>query len=439
MRPLRGLVFLVPLLYLGLIFALQPDDYLGEPPGLGRAVYDDYDVAAYALRGLNAHLGRTPGRHDEPRWMPNQNEYTAGLDDATRPLADRYFIEYPLTCVTLFQLGYVGQDDLPSLPSALLDGSYHNLVPHWPRTETEQQLWRQFRRATRTHAVVMALCLLVLMAVLAIGYEPGNGGPFWLLVLPGALYFSLNRFDVLPALLTALSLACLGRGRWTFSAAFLALATAIKVYPLLLAPLMCRYLWDRRQNVIAWAAVYGTVLVLIQVPPLLAWDGQAVWMPYHFQLNRSPEGLTIYGGLLPMWMAQNEPVAKALRLGMLAGTLGLLLLQPMPSLDNLLRRGAVLLIVFVLLAVFFSPQWILWLAPLLIPLARSRRLLLGLIVGVDLTTYLTFPLIIDGTLGIELETWLGRGIAVLRFVLMFGIAGVLLWDEFARPQAVKSA
>src|SRR5919201_2193694 len=61
--------FLIPPLYLALVFALQPVDRLGDPgaaPWLGRLVYDDYDMAALALRGLNATLGRTPGRGKEP-------------------------------------------------------------------------------------------------------------------------------------------------------------------------------------------------------------------------------------------------------------------------------------------------------------------------------------------------------------------------------------
>jgi hypothetical protein len=49
------------------------------------------------------------------------------------------------------------------------------------------------------------------------------------------------------------------------------------------------------------------------------------------------------------------------------------------------------LIVFVSLAVFFSPQWILWLAPLLLPLAPGRRGLIALIVALDLITFFTWP------------------------------------------------
>ncbi len=471
MRWIVGIIFLIPVLYLALIFRLQPSDHLGSPeeaPALGRAVYDDYDVAAYALRGLNARLGRTPGRRDEPVWLQNEWEYTARLSNPPEPLAERYFIEYPLTCLPLFRLGYVWQDNLPPPPATILDGSYHHLVPFRPRTDAEQQLWRQFRNATRTHMVVMLFCLLSLIAVLAVGYEPGSVGPFWVLVLPGALYYSLNRFDVLPALLTALSLLCLGRGRLTWSAALLALATAVKVYPLLLAPLVCRYLWDRTptrsvsegnslRDPLTWALVYAAALALIQLPPLLTWDAEAVWMPYHFQLNRMPFGPTLYTiGAVPdgmdaqhslaalregmKWLGSNEPLAKLLRLGTLAVTELLLLAWPITDLDSLLRRGAVIVIVFVSLAVFWSPQWFLWLTPLLIPLARNRRLLLAILIAQDLTIYVTFPLYWDNILGKDVPDWFGVMLNFMRFGLMFLTIGVVVRDEMrtSRPVAPRA-
>ena len=63
-RWLRYCPFLVPPLYLALILWLQPGDHLGDPPAGWpdeRLLYDDYDLTAFALRGLNAARGRTPG------------------------------------------------------------------------------------------------------------------------------------------------------------------------------------------------------------------------------------------------------------------------------------------------------------------------------------------------------------------------------------------
>src|SRR5262245_50150016 len=138
---------------------------------------------------------------------------------------------------------------------------------------------------------VMALCLLGTMAVLRVGYEPDSAlaGSVFLFVLPAALYFSLNRFDILPPLLVALSLACLGRRHVVGSAALLGLATMVKVYPLLLAPFLFRYLSDGRRRRFTWAGVYVGTMAVCFLPPVLAWGWDATLAPYDYQLSRPPE------------------------------------------------------------------------------------------------------------------------------------------------------
>src|SRR5204863_7835026 len=115
-------------------------------------------------------------------------------------------------------------------------------------TEAQAALWRQFRHAIRLYLCVMIACQLALMVVLRVGYEPGHSVPIGFLVLPGALYFTLNRFDIVPALLVALSLLCLGRRRIAASAVVLAAATVLKLYPAFLCPLFVRYLSNERQT-----------------------------------------------------------------------------------------------------------------------------------------------------------------------------------------------
>src|SRR5262249_40161761 len=80
------------------------------------------------------------------------------------------------------------------------------------------------------------------------------------------------------------------------------------------------------------------------------------------------------------------------RLGALGVTATALLYTPIPDLTSLLRRSAVLLLVFVSLAVFFSPQWIVWFVPLLAPLVRTDRRLARSVISLDLIMYLTFPI-----------------------------------------------
>ena len=56
----------------------------------------------------------------------------------------------------------------------------------------------------------------------------------------------------------------------------------------------------------------------------------------------------------------------------------------------LLRASSIVLIAFAGVQVFYSPQWLLWLSPLLLPLAAVDRRILWLYVALDLVNYLSF-------------------------------------------------
>ncbi len=422
----------VPFAYLVVIFQLQPPDHLGyssdKAPCLGRLVYDDFDVAAYAVRGLNAHAGHIPGLKCEPA-----DDLDDALADPDWPSHDHYYLEYPSAALLFFRLGWDWQPD-PPIPPAVHDARYHHVVIHIPRDDAERRVWTGFRRATQTYLLLAAVCCAALMIVLLIGYEPGGtlaGGAF-LLVLPAALYFGLNRFDVLPALLTALSLAGLGR-RWVIaSAVLLAAAMMLKVYPALLAPLLLRFLWPDRRAALVWATAFAATAAAFVLPPLLLWGWEPMWAPYRYQLSRDPSPATLYGLLLPPALGHGDRIGTVFRLGTLALATILLLRGRPADMTAVLRRGTLLLIVFVTLPVFYSPQWILWLVPLLAPLVRRLRGLLGLALALDLVTYLTFPGMMGvfddspylGSLKEPLWHWHHILLGALTFV-RFGALGLL--------------
>jgi hypothetical protein len=211
------------------------------------------------------------------------------------------------------------------------------------------------------------------------------------MLLPGFLFFTLNRFDILPALLTALSLACLGRRWHTASAIALAAAVLVKVYPVLLAPLILRYLWPDRAARMRWTMVFTLSGSLAFVPLLFGADLEAVLAPYRYQLTRPPElGFTIYGCLLPVQLGTGL-LGAIFRLTVFGTAMTALIWWPIKDMTSLLRRGTLLLLAFVSLAVFYSPQWIVWFAPLLFPLAARERRIGNSFAALDAITYLTFP------------------------------------------------
>jgi hypothetical protein len=430
----------VPLVYLAAVLGLQPTDHLGGPdhfPWLGRLVYDDYDPAARALRGLNAALGRTAGRLDEPPWL-GPEEFRKALDSPAQAPQPTYFLEYPHAALLLFRLGYCfgNRPDPRDVPTAVSDGDFHDLTEHVPRNEGEVVLWRQLRRAIQVYAVIATLCLLALMLVLARGYEPGTGlaGPLFLLVLPATLYFTLHRFDVGPALLTALSLACLGRRRLVLAALLLAAATLIKVYPVLLAPLFVRYLSADRRRMILWSSTYAAALGVFFASSvqLTGWD--ATWAPYRFQLSRELEGWTLYGNVLPPYLGKNNLPGRLFRTGgMLLFVLALCRSRP-HDLTGLLRRGLMVLIVFVCLQVFYSPQWILWFMPFLVPLAALDHRVCWSAIALDIVTFLSFPVVFDWPNAPEGIQPALAGICIFtRIAILAILTGVLWRSEFRAP------
>jgi hypothetical protein len=366
----------------------------------GLLFFDDHDDTAMVLRGLNANRGRLAGQDEEPDEDLLEWEYGVHQD---RALAPRYHLEYPHTALLLFRLAaWVGQ--LPrDIPNMVLDGNYHNIVRHEPESQADLEMLGGFRRAICFLIVVMTAALVTLVLTLQRGYLPGGklNSSGILLLLPGAVWFSLFRFDIIPTLLTALSLACLGRQRWLAAGALFGLAALVKVYPLLLGPLMLRYLFVRGtpdgrglRASLHWLAGGAGVVALFLLPPLLTSGWEAVWSPYRFQLNRDPFMWNIYGYVLPKNLSLNTHEAKLFRLTTLL-IVGLgLAAWPVPDLPSLLRRGAVILIVFICLSVVFSPQWIIWLAPMLLPLASRNRLLFVLIIVLDLSTFLLWPFMV---------------------------------------------
>lgn len=419
--------FVVPLIYVALVFIVQPADRLGAIDGWGGIedlIYDDYDGACMALRGLNSIRGRVPSQVEHPPWL-KPAEFDQALDSPV-VLKPGYYLEYPHATLLVFRLGYLLVPDIGTrpIPPAVLDNSHHCLVEHRPRTEAESTLWRDFRTALRTYTVLMAGCLLLMMALVARGYEPGGilSGPAWLFILPAALYFALMRFDVLPALLVAASLFTLGRRWLVASAVLLGLGTMVKVYPVFLAPIIFRYLYDERRSAVAWAIAYLATMIGIFLTTAAVFDWSLALLPYRIQLARGLESnMTLYGYILPVELGASTWLGKSFRLGSVVLAIVAMTWQRPRSVADLLRRGATVVLVFLAVQVFYSPQWLLWLLPLLAPLNYGNRLVLAGIIALDVITYLSFPI------GADFGTRWGDAVLVLlRLAVWIGIA-LAIW------------
>jgi lysylphosphatidylglycerol synthetase-like protein (DUF2156 family) len=218
-------------------------------------------------------------------------------------------------------------------------------------------------------------------------------------------------------------------------AGLLGLAVAFKMYPLVLAPLLLRYAAQDRRTVIRWCLMFPLPFLAFATL-MLATDGlPGLINPLKFQLSRPVEPWWVfYGRLIPEQFAADGGVAKVLRSGLVLVVVLAMAGKRPPSVQSLLRRCAIAVMLFVSMQVFYSPQWWQWIAVLVFPLVRTHRGLLPLVILADLLTYLGFPIFFDwhlsGALADSTAYPLRSAMVYLRALLWFGIVVVLVRQEF---------
>jgi hypothetical protein len=441
-RAVRRWPVLVPLVwFLAIMAVMRPDAIAGRdaiPWELRRLVYVESDFGAMALRGANSHMGRLPGRPDEPEWA--WPEDVADRLDAPQPgYEPRYYLEYPTAALGLFRLGFLIQPSARelTLPPAVADGQQFAIGFFVPRSDEERRVWSRLGDAVRFYIVVGAAGLVGLLLVVGRGYEPGGrwGGPLWLAVLPGAVFFSLNRYDILPALATALGFFCLGRGHRGWAGAWLAVGVALKLYPVLFVPIILRYLGPRAS--LRFLVGFAIPVVAAAGLSLLLLDREGTLGPLKVQLSRPLEetSWTLYGRLLPLELGRGTLGRQVILLLAIAAVS---LTRPL-DVAAVLRRCGLVLVVFVLLAVFWSPQWVVWFLPLVVPLARRRWAYVYPAVALDVLNYYTFPILFWihwQYFPPDVREPLAEVLVYARTAAWLGLAGVFAWDWYTSRTTV---
>lgn len=228
---------------------------------------------------------------------------------------------------------------------------------------------------------------------------PGTAGAAWFLwLLPSALYFSLNRFDILPAALVIAGVWCLMRGHGRSGWLCYGLAVAIKLYPLFIFPLFVSLAREYGQGRWWHNLPYAAAGIL---GPALGgvWTGGwlAVATPYTIQAIRNTfwgSTLWLFGGLGQPSLVHPTLVYVALKLGQLVVPLWWLVHLIVRHRQNL-RTQAVLacltLLVLLLLNPFYSNQWWLWVLPFAALALPARWVWLA--AAYDVVNYVQFPVV----------------------------------------------
>lgn len=235
----------------------------------------------------------------------------------------------------------------------------------------------------------------------------------------------LEQFDIFPAAFTLLAVVYYSRSRDTAAWIFLALGVMTKVYPLLIAPVFLLLDWRRGLRVrdVGRAAIAFTATCFVVVLPLLVIAPTSLTRMLAFHAQRGIHLDSTYGSLAMVMDALNVSyvhVVFTFRSWNLAGPvpdvltrlstplLGVLLLGAYALIAKCLRTlgdestrdvrvvatcSALVLLAGLVGSKVLSPQYLIWVVPLVPLMTRPHRYLAwGVFALTGLMTYYIYPL-----------------------------------------------
>jgi uncharacterized membrane protein len=283
-----------------------------------------------------------------------------------------------------------------------------------------------------TFAWLMALCGVLLVGVVAFVRPFAAVYVAFAPLLCGS--FILSRFDLWPALLATTAVVLLFYGRHSAGWAFLGAAVAAKLWPVVLVPLAI--VWSVRRGR-PWAPVVGAAVLGIIVLPFAVLSPGGFWSSVHGQAARPLQIESLAASVL-RWLGSPQVVDSHGSQG-IAGhselgavfvvvqaaaliALWIAFARGPATGDRFLRYAAACVCAFVALGKVLSPQFLIWLIPL-VPLVRGRRGLVatGLLTAALVLTQVWFPQrYFDYALHGRLA-----GVVVLRDLVLVALLGVL--------------
>jgi hypothetical protein len=214
---------------------------------------------------------------------------------------------------------------------------------------------------------LMVICGLLAIAGVAIALAALGAGSERLLA---ALAFAalaplalgsviLTRFDLWPTALLVLGLAAVLVDRRRTGLGVLGVAAAAKIFPIVVVPPVLTYVWRRygRREALVCAGVFAGVVALIFLPFVRLSPG-GVWDSLHRQADRP-----LADTLAAIQSAVQAIVVIALWVAFARGP---------ATRERLVRYSAAAVAAFIAFGKVLSPQFLIWLLPL-VPLVRGRR------------------------------------------------------------------
>lgn len=404
-----------------------------SPPGPTR---DDHETSIFWKRGA---------------WQPT------GL----RPYLD-VFSEYPPLATWAFGIPYLFVDTGTAPPKELLK-TLDATAPSHPSMRRFGDYWSFF---------MAAAWLGIAALTFQLSRERGICSYWtWICLGPAALYLALQRFDALPALALTGALLALTRGFPISGFVLLGCGIMVKIYPVVAVPAAFAYVWRSQGPKRACFALTALVLtcVLCELPVFVdgcmdpAWSAPwrpglehaanaspvegglaAVKAPFVYQGGRDTNPASLAERLFQGWLGVSYDrllagikVFRVIQFAPALVAMGLLYWRPHPQ--RLLSATAALVATFVLFHNIYSPQFHLWLVPLVavagagMPGAAAALLL----VFIDVVTYAQFPIlstqaVFDPATQRNVYPSGFYTVVDMRLILTAGLTGVL-WYMAAAP------
>ena len=253
-----------------------------------------------------------------------------------------------------------------------------------------------------TFAWLMAACGAALVLVVAAGRPAGAFFAALAPVLVGSLI--LSRFDLWPALLATAALVALLSERHALGWGLLGAAVAAKLWPFVLVPPAVAWSYRHGRARAVWWGVGVTAAAFV---PFLVVAPGGLWSSLSGQLSRPLQieslgaaFLTTFGRPAVVTSHGSQNVVGHGGIAALLSVVQLLVLVALwlafargpATRERLARYAAACVGAFVAFDKVLSPQYLLWLIPL-VPLVRGRRGLLatGLLAAAAVLTQVWFP------------------------------------------------
>lgn len=357
--------------------------------------------------GLTAVLGGPLGRHAQPAgWTPRAGWILALATLTWAALVARHLpcvedgsAQYRALCYSdIVALWGPRGIDRGLLPYLQTDLEYPVLTGGLIAATRAVAGWLPFADLATTFFGLTALALFAcFLGLVAVHLRLDARGAALLAGSPLVLAAGLINWDLLAVLLTSAALLAWTRNRPGFAGVLIGLGLSAKFYPaLLLVPLAALCLRDRSWPALArLAAGAAGAFLAVNLPVyLLAPDGW--WHQWTFHAGRGADlGSLWYVLQLAGWTLPAATLSRMLLLLGLAGVAALALAAPRrPRVTDL---AFLVVALFCLVNVVYSPQYVVWLLPLLL-LTRPGWLRLAAFTGAELLYWWAVWAYLDGQL-----------------------------------------